>query len=95
MEASQPAYRAGPVGVACVQTLQSVGRSEKEKRAPCRVCATATNSLFEFSDLWNRLGLASQFSYCSYLCSAYFACNKHYSKIFCKQNELNTSKNKS
>ena len=36
--------------LACVQALQSVRRSEKEKKAPCRVCATATNSVFEFSD---------------------------------------------
>ena len=32
--------------LACVQTLQSVRRSEEEKKAPCRVCATATNFVF-------------------------------------------------
>ena len=32
--------------LACVQNLQSVRRSEKEKKAPCRVCTTVTNSVF-------------------------------------------------
>ena len=32
--------------LACVQTLQSVRRNKKEKKAPCRVCATGTNSMF-------------------------------------------------
>ena len=34
------------INIACVQTLQSVRRSKKEMKAPCRVCATATNSVF-------------------------------------------------
>ena len=45
--------------VACMQTLESVRGSEKEKKAPGRVCATATNSAFRVlrycRTIWNWL----------------------------------------
>ena len=49
--------------LACVQTLSQCGAAKRRGKGPL-LCLKS-------QILWNCLGLAAQFNYCSYFCSAY------------------------
>ena len=85
---AQPDPRQGETSLRAGSTVSAEER-KKSLRNGDQFCVLSSQIL------WNRLGLAARFNYCSYSCSAYFVCNKHDTKFCFKQNTPNTSKNNS